>query len=118
MLGNQAIITKKVWYIQIHGKKEGPYSIRDLRKDRRLTPDTLVWREGFKKWVPLRDVPELQEVFEEEEEIEDEDVDLALLSEDQLAMTLQFEPPFFLFWLLVVIVLTIYVLIDFYIKIR
>lgn len=63
--------TDKVWYIAVEDKKEGPYSAHDLRNDFRVTPDTLVWREGFSNWVLLRFIPELQEIFQDDEESED-----------------------------------------------
>lgn len=57
----------KIWYIKIHGSREGPYSIMDLRRDKRITPDTLVWRQGFDRWQKIRYVPELKAVFEDSE---------------------------------------------------
>lgn len=37
----------------------------DLRRDRRINPDTLVWRQGFDRWQQIRYVPELQSVFDD-----------------------------------------------------
>lgn len=56
----------KIWYIKVHGSREGPYSVADLKRDNRITPDTLVWRKGFDRWQEIRYVPELQCVFEDE----------------------------------------------------
>ena len=58
----------KEWFIQIDGSSQGPYSIEDLKRDDRITPDTLVWKEGFANWVPMRKVAELEEVFRDVEE--------------------------------------------------
>lgn len=56
----------KIWFILIDDRKEGPFSKKELRRDPRITPDTLVWKEGFKDWKRIRDVRELKEIFEEE----------------------------------------------------
>ena len=57
---------KKIWFIQIQGKKEGPFSVRELKYDPRINPDTLVWKKGFNLWLPIRKVPELKKIFEDE----------------------------------------------------
>jgi hypothetical protein len=56
----------KIWYILIDNQEEGPYSAADLRKDRRLSPYTLVRRVGSKTWRPIGKVKELKSVFEDE----------------------------------------------------
>ena len=50
---------EQIWYVDIEGVKEGPFSIRELKRDARLTPDTLAWRPGFESWVPIKHIPEL-----------------------------------------------------------
>ena len=54
---------EKLWYIKIRGKQQGPYSIAQLRQLREITPETLVWYPKVSDWVPIRNVPELREVF-------------------------------------------------------
>ena len=56
----------KIWFVFIEGQEEGPYSLGDLKKDRRLTPYTLVRRVGSKKWLPLGKIRALKAVFEDE----------------------------------------------------
>lgn len=48
----------------IGDKKLGPLSINDLKKNTDITPLTLVWKKGFKKWVPLGSIDELRKIFE------------------------------------------------------
>ena len=61
------------WFIKIDGQKEGPYSELDLKRHLELTPDTLVWKPGWKEWKPIRDVPELKHLFHDEEESRDDE---------------------------------------------
>jgi hypothetical protein len=56
----------KEWFIIVGDQREGPYSLGDLKRDPRVTPDTLVWKKGFKEWVPARLVATLKPVFEDE----------------------------------------------------
>lgn len=58
---------EKVWFIILDNKQEGPYSLFDLKNDRRFTPDTLVWRNGFKEWMLARNVKEIADVFKDNE---------------------------------------------------
>ena len=58
---------EKIWYIEINEKREGPYNVVELKRDYRITPDTLVWRPGFTIWVPIGTVVELQVIFKDEE---------------------------------------------------
>ncbi len=53
--------------ILINEEEEGPYSIVQLRADRRITPQTLVRRIGTRKWRAIGSVKELRAVFEDEE---------------------------------------------------
>lgn len=87
---------EKIWYIKIYGKREGPYSIIDLKRDRRITPDTLVWRKGFDCWQPIRYVPELQIIFEEDEaQIEKEfETSEKEYPDDEIVIDMDGGPPF------------------------
>lgn len=60
----------KIWYIKVNDQKEGPYSIHDLKIHPQMTPDTLVWKQGFKDWIMARKVPELKVLFEDTEQPE------------------------------------------------
>ncbi|KAF3361405.1 Uncharacterized protein PHSC3_002036 [Chlamydiales bacterium STE3] len=96
----------KCWYILINFVKEGPYSYTDLKENPFITPDTLVLKEGWKKWLPIREVPELKDLFKEEELEEEESSSLPAPGEDAV-LSLEFaEPPFFLWFLIALVVLT------------
>lgn len=104
----------KEWFIAIGGKQEGPYSLQELQLDERITPDTLVWTQGFKDWVPLRTVPELQDIFKDRPEskpLHEEKHEKGLpglLREDE-TLTLSNDPYPFLIWLLIMAAILIYV---------
>lgn len=112
---------EKIWFILINGYKEGPYNLIDLKGDSRITPDTLIWKQGFKKWVPIRNVSELKAVFEDStEHKEDEDggqKDVKKLSkkriQDDEVIALRSEPPFTYLWLFIALIL-LYALYKFY----
>lgn len=105
---------EKIWYIQVDGTREGPFSFQELKKDLRITPDTLIWKSGFKKWVPIRSVPELKELFKDEP-TPDHDIGtkarrkILAKGKDELALDMQRGlPP--LFWLLIIAIALLYFL--------
>jgi len=52
------------WYIAIGGQQQGPFSQTQIQQGVAAgiyTRDTLVWRQGFANWLPLAQVPELQQ---------------------------------------------------------
>lgn len=51
----------KYYYLGPEGRQMGPYSFSELRS--RITPETIVWREGMDDWAPASTVPELAELF-------------------------------------------------------
>ena len=56
------------WYIGINGVPVGPVRLSDLRRKAAnglITEESLVWREGFEEWVPLRTFPELAAILKE-----------------------------------------------------
>lgn len=105
----------KIWYILVNGKEEGPFSVEELKNETLITPDTLAWKEGFEKWIPIRNIPELQIIFKDEEEVksdEDDENNLKLPSlsqteDDQLILDMQSSPPFF-WWLIFIIIILCY----------
>lgn len=66
---------EKLWYIKIRGKQQGPYSVNQLKNHLEVTPDTLTWYPPFSDWVPMRIIPELKAVFEDEDSSQDEQED-------------------------------------------
>jgi hypothetical protein len=56
------------WYVGINGVPVGPVRLSDLRRKAAnglITEESLVWREGFEEWVPLRTFPELAAMLKE-----------------------------------------------------
>ncbi len=102
----------KIWYIDLAGKKEGPFSLLELRRDERITPDTLVWREGLKKWMPIREVAELKSVFEDSEE------KIPLIPEpkekvegnEEIVLDFKDNNPQYIYWLLLALLVVLYAL--------
>lgn len=106
------------WLILIEGKEEGPYSLRGLRAHPKVTPDTLVKKKDWKKWVAIRYVEELKDVFKDESDspqtVNGKKI-LPELSQEQEVLTLRQQDPFFSYlWLLLLILLLIYLVYFFY----
>lgn len=95
---------QKIWFIDVDGKLIGPFSVSQLRSFPGITPDTLVWREGFKKSLPIRFLPELRELFEDAEPLHPEPEEEPRLFRppavpaEELALDMGPIPPF---WVLV-----------------
>jgi hypothetical protein len=56
------------WYVGINGVPVGPVRLSDLRRKASnglINEESLVWREGFEEWVPLRTFPELVSLLKE-----------------------------------------------------
>jgi predicted Zn finger-like uncharacterized protein len=56
------------WWVGIHDVPTGPLKLSDLHTKAAqgvVGPDSLVWREGFADWAPLKKYPELLAVIEE-----------------------------------------------------
>jgi hypothetical protein len=104
---------EKCWYIVVDGATLGPFTPLELKAHPDVNPDTLVWRDGMAGWVPLRDVPELQEIFKddgpavEQEIIYDPETDETLVAQNS-------EPPYFIIWLAIAVILFIYILTQFF----
>lgn len=99
---------KKIWFIKVDDHEEGPYNIQDLRNHPRFTPDTLVWREGFKLWTPARKVPELKSLFEDKEpsvSLHDRFKVKRVSQEDSILALEGSNFPYLFYWLLVLLLL-------------
>ncbi len=56
------------WYVGVEDSPIGPIPLADLRARAargQVTVDSLVWRDGFEDWKPVRSFPELLAVVEE-----------------------------------------------------
>jgi hypothetical protein len=100
----------KVWFIQVEGKKEGPFNIKELKRDSRVTPDTLVWKRGFTSWVVARHVYELKELFEDDSQQEEEDIssDWKKKLPENEVLTIQTAPPNLTIWVIIVLLILAY----------
>ena len=109
----------KKWYVLINNKREGPFSITELKRDLRLTPDTLVWREGFLLWKKMRDVPELLELFQDEKEPDSKKLPInngiTQANQDELVLDIGQQPPF-LIWILLAAIVLLYAIFQMYMK--
>lgn len=107
----------KCWYYIIEGGAIGPYTLDELKDQPGFNPDSLVWKEGFQGWTLARDVKELEALFEDEEtptpieEVEEEKKPVE--SEGDVAVVEGKEPPFMFLWLLFVVIVLIYLFLQF-----
>lgn len=106
---------EKIWFLLIDGKEEGPYSLQDLRRHIRLTPDTPVRKKGTSRWILLRFIPELQSLFEDEAEkkpsVEPKNGKKnERLENGGVVLALRNDPPSFYLWLLIAVIIILYVL--------
>lgn len=103
---------EKIWWIKFEQEIEGPYSSYELKKDRRITPDTLVRANGETVWRRIRDVKELNVIFEdEEEEGRDNGLDSSVPSVpagNEMVLTMGDEPPSLSPWLIIAAVIILY----------
>lgn len=105
---------EKTWYIKIKGKQKGPYTLRQLKYNLQITPETLVWNPQLSAWVPLRSILELLEIFKDPEPLKDITQDLNQTvehSSSTLILELQREPPPFI-WILLIAILMLLILIQ------
>ena len=102
---------EKIWFVWLRGVKEGPFSFYDLRKMKEVTPDTWAWREGMHAWLKIRDIPELFQLFSDEEEEEEalEASELKAPEEDAVLSLPNADPPWIV-WFLLALLLVFYAL--------
>jgi uncharacterized protein (TIGR00266 family) len=53
-----------MWHIAVNGQAQGPYpedEVKNMLNSGRITPDTMVWKEGMADWVAASSVPELRQ---------------------------------------------------------
>jgi len=104
----------KIWYLLLGGKKQGPFSVQQLDRDKRITPDTLAWKEGMDVWLPIRDIEELASVLfaepRKQAPVQEEEEAKSACKEKNGALTLQlsYDPVPFLWLILLLILLLCY----------
>lgn len=111
----------KIWFIEVDLKVEGPYSVEDLKRDLRITPDTLAWQEGSDQRLPIRAIKELKKVFEDDVVVGQPEKPtfaqkVVLSDKDELVIDLpqQRGPSSFVFLLFFTIVLMTYLLLRYF----
>jgi len=115
--------SEKEWFIIVENRQEGPFSLLDLKRNPRFTPDTLVWKKGFKEWTAARDVSEIAEVFKDEipskalhAPHEGKPLDSDIGQENQATLTLQQDPYPLILWILIAVLIIIYTYLQFFDK--
>lgn len=66
--GSNAVLPTEDWYVGIAGVPLGPVRLAVLREKAtqgQVNEDSLVWREGYDEWLPVKKVPALLEVVDE-----------------------------------------------------
>lgn len=111
-------MTEIQWFVIVKGRQQGPYSANQLLKIKGVTPDTLAWKEGMKKWKPIRAIPELQDIFEDRETKPPiiEEVSRKKEVSDDLVLTFPFIEPPWIFWLIFLILISFYVIFRFFLN--
>lgn len=106
----------KIWYIKFQGSgEEGPYSIQQLRHHPRVTPDTLVCKEGNTVWMPIRNVLELAAVFEDSTPLnEKKSKSFTEPAGEEIALDMGYEMPPYYFWALLLTILGLFILFQTY----
>lgn len=109
------ISSTKEWYLIINGKKNGPFSISDLKRDKSVTPDSLIWKEGFDQPIPIRLIPELKDLFKDDQNIDEDEEEnnksLANLTpKGEIVIDWHETPPSLFLWFLLLIIVIVYVL--------
>lgn len=109
------------WYILLNGKPEGPFTPLELQKNPFMTPDTLVWKEGFAGWVAARHVPELKEIFKDkpesiplDERMKPKSAKLPKIDQEQDVLAMQKDPFQFFLWFLTILALVLYIYFQFF----
>ena len=106
----------RIWFLFINGVEEGPFTKEELSKDRRISLKTLVWREGFEKWMPIIEIPELKDIFEQEPENSDEEDEKEGLAGEgtgeELVLDTGGGPNLFLLFLLAAVLLATWLIWD------
>lgn len=104
---------EKIWYVIIDGATLGPFTELELRRKMGITPDTLCWRDGFADWTPMRDVPELKKVFEDDEPLEvaeeGEEGEAEKSADGEVALAVK-DPNYVFWWLVIAALILSYIL--------
>ena len=103
-------MNEKIWYIKIDNQEEGPYSFKDLKRDKRITPDTLAKKKNYPLWRPIRKIVELRKLFFDDESFDSDGETTSIIPRDEMTLVMQADPPYFFWWLLIAMVLVAYIM--------
>lgn len=64
--------SRNKWYIQVDGKKQGPYSFAALKEHPRISPFTLAKKKNRVRshWKMMGQIPELAPLFQKTKKVE------------------------------------------------
>lgn len=103
---------KKIWLIVIKNKIYGPFSLLELKKNPVITPDTLAKKVDDRTWKPIKKIPELKQIFYDEESEDQEDEEKKALKVggkgEAILSDISIDPGHFFIWLLIVIIILTY----------
>jgi hypothetical protein len=109
------------WFVIINQKKKGPFTLLQLKAEKGITPDTLAWRQGMASWTQIRYIPELAQLFKDENPHQEEEGELAAsfrtgASTEGAAITLSHSDPPWRFWLLFFAIILAYALFQMFVS--
>lgn len=110
----------KQWFIIVENQQLGPFSLQDLKREPRFTPDTLVWKKDFKEWIEARFVLELQKLFKDDPDPHSvyqppqEKGQKGDFHDNQDVLTMQQDPYQFILWVVLLFLILFYTFYRFY----
>lgn len=105
------------WFVILKGKKEGPFSVPELLRKEGVNKNTLAWREGMEKWLPIKEIPELKFLFIDSEPLSPSQPDVEVpeeLKAEDIVLSLPNAQPPVIFWIFFITLMLMYVLYQFY----
>lgn len=105
---------KRIWFIEIEKKQLGPFSVGQLRHNPLVTPDTLAWKAGMERWLPIRRIPELAfQLFSDELEAsigKKNGADPLKNEGEELTLQSESDPNPFIWWIFLLLLLFAYLI--------
>jgi hypothetical protein len=111
---------EKLWFILVQDQQQGPFSLQDLKYHSQFTPDTLVRKKEWSRWIPARFVQELEELFKDEKKTpadQESDFQDQVHSQGrhhQVILAAQQDPSQFFLWMLILLIILFYTFSQFH----